>query len=431
MPGWYLMFRRPLFFIQIICVVPMFAQMLSFRGKKEWRIPVAIAIGCMLSYITSWLYFPNEIGIVYTIFRIMLIPLMYGTTVMYILFVYEVDIYASLYVAAASYTAQNIGGSVKGIAKLFPIITELSQSLFWMYILDIVCYGMTYLVLYLFLKSSIRRNENEYDNHIKLIFSFLVLFSFAISRINSDNVTRNVLSQFVESFYSIMIGVMLLIIQYNVLERRKLSRDIETMRELMAHQYEQYQMSKESAALVNEKYHDLKQLLGVLSGRITPEEVKKLEKSIAGYDMRIHTGNKVLDILLTEKRLVCEKEGIEITCMVAGVNLDFMEEMDQYALFSNALTNAIRAVSDLPTGQARNITLTVYQEIGLTYIHMENPCAERVEFQNGLPKTKRDSRYHGYGMKSMVRTAEKYKGVLTTRQEEGIFHLDIVLESLS
>lgn len=44
-------------------------------------------------------------------------------------------------------------------------------------------------------------------------------------------------------------------------------------------------------------------------------------------------------------------------------------------------------------------------------IHAENPCVGTVEFRDGLPKSHRDPNYHGFGMRSMERIAEKYGGL--------------------
>ena len=50
-----------------------------------------------------------------------------------------------------------------------------------------------------------------------------------------------------------------------------------------------------------------------------------------------------------------------------------------------------------------------------------------IEFEDGLPKTQDDPDWHGFGMKSMNRIAEKYNGMLTVEQRGRLFLLDILL----
>ena len=152
-----------------------------------------------------------------------------------------------------------------------------------------------------------------------------------------------------------------------------------------------------------------------------------MDKSVSAYGSYLHTGSEVLDVLLTEKQMLCEKNGIRITTMVDGADLNFAETLDLYTLFSNAITNAIRAVSRLPEGRERFITLSVSRTGNMVLIHMENPCEDNLTFRDGLPMTARDERYHGFGMKSMERVAEKYGGSLAAAKEGNMFSLDILL----
>jgi hypothetical protein len=104
-----------------------------------------------------------------------------------------------------------------------------------------------------------------------------------------------------------------------------------------------------------------------------------------------------------------------------------VEEPDLYSLFQNALTNAINAVSALPEGVERFISLSAARDGNMLTIHMENPCGEDIDFVDGLPRTKEDPDWHGFGMKSMDRIAGKYNGMLTAQQRGRMFFLDILL----
>ena len=53
---------------------------------------------------------------------------------------------------------------------------------------------------------------------------------------------------------------------------------------------------------------------------------------------------------------------------------------------------------------------------------------KKIQFKNGMPvTTKKDRRLHGYGMKSIKSTVEKYNGSVVAAQENNWFELKILL----
>ena len=95
-------------------------------------------------------------------------------------------------------------------------------------------------------------------------------------------------------------------------------------------------------------------------------------------------------------------------------------------MIGNTLNNAIDAVSKLPEGE-RFIMLKASCEDGMVTIHEQNPFSGELVMEHNLPKSQRDSRYHGFGMQSMERIVEKYDGSLSVKAEGGMFNLDILL----
>lgn len=71
--------------------------------------------------------------------------------------------------------------------------------------------------------------------------------------------------------------------------------------------------------------------------------------------------------------------------------------------------------------------MAVRRQGKMVSVHAENYC-EGVQFgQDGLPKTQKGERGHGYGMRSMRMVAEKYGGFLTAEVRGDLFILDIVI----
>ena len=76
----------------------------------------------------------------------------------------------------------------------------------------------------------------------------------------------------------------------------------------------------------------------------------------------------------------------------------------------------------------RLIHVSVSRQKGFLRIRVENCYEGDIKFENGLPATtKRDKRYHGYGIKSIHNTARKYGGSVTISAEKGWFELRVLI----
>ena len=206
----------------------------------------------------------------------------------------------------------------------------------------------------------------------------------------------------------------------------------DALHNIMEMQYKNYQLSKENIDMVNQKYHDLKHQINLLKSGADSEKageyLEQMEREIKIYETQNKTGNKVLDTILTSKSMHCQRHGIELKFMGEGQLLNFMEDMDISALFGNMLDNAIESVVKIKDRQKRLISLHVIQDKQFIRIRTENYCEENVQFQDGIPiTTKKDKRFHGYGMKSMKKIVEKYGGSVMAGKANNWFELKILI----
>ena len=200
----------------------------------------------------------------------------------------------------------------------------------------------------------------------------------------------------------------------------------------LQNQYAQYVQSKESIELINYKYHDLKHQIAVLRSEEDPQKreafLDEMEAEIRQYEAQNKTGNKVLDTVLTSKSLYCNKNGITFTCVADGTLLDFMDVMDICSIFGNALDNAIECEMKIPNKEKRLIHVTVSRQKAFLILKFENYCEEKLQYQDGnIATTKKDKKYHGYGMKSIRYTVNKYGGAVTIDTKENWFDLKILI----
>ena len=152
-----------------------------------------------------------------------------------------------------------------------------------------------------------------------------------------------------------------------------------------------------------------------------------MEEIIAAYDTKIATGNDALDVIMTEKGLLCREKGIEFTCMADGAALNFMEDADIYSLFGNALDNAIEASVGVTDSEKRIVGVVAKHTDGFLSVNIYNYFENEPKFRDGLPVTsKHDKESHGFGVRSIAMITEKYGGDLSINAKDGIFDLNLL-----
>ena len=428
MPLWYQQSRSALLLVQTVIGLLLVAYPIKRRRGFLLRLLCATAAGAALQYVVGKrLYVVGSTP--YAMLTHALVSLIVYLTVIAITwFCYEETIWTVLFVAATGYIFQDIAGSVKTLIRMNGAVDLFARQAWGVLGLDVMCYGAVYTLLFFALRPVLKNRDGNFDNKIKAIFSVGVLIlCIGMARLSQDNPERNTMAVVAEELFRLTIDLLVIALQFGLMERARLASNMETMRELVHQQRVQYEASKESAQLINEKYHDLKHLLKSFRGTVPQEQLDRLKQSIAAYERPANSGNEVLDVLLAEKIGICQQRNIVLTCNLGQTDFSFVEELDLYSLFQNALTNAINAVSELPEDTERFISLSAARDGNMLTVHMENPCREDISFVDGLPQTREDPDWHGFGMKSMTRVAEKYGGMLTVEQRGRLFLLDILL----
>lgn len=297
--------------------------------------------------------------------------------------------------------------------------------------------GLTLLAWLVERRKADKSSEFELTRTALLNAFFLAVLIYALSNLSfvyrnspfSMRYTQEILllRAFVDSF-----GAIIFYLYDRLLRQMQAQKEVAVLQNMLKEQYTNYKVSRESVELINQKYHDLKHQIAILraegmSGQ-SMQRLDQMEADIKQYEAQNKTGNQVLDIILTSKSLTCQKHHIEMTVVADGTVLSFMDVMDLSSLLGNALDNAIESVRQISDYAQRLIHVTVVRRKMFACIEIENRYAGEIRMRNGMPlTTKSDSRYHGFGVKSMRQTVEKYGGSMTISAEDGWFHLNLLI----
>ena len=229
-----------------------------------------------------------------------------------------------------------------------------------------------------------------------------------------------ILFMFVGQFYFLT----LLYFQTEVFKLSAMQKEMDTLNLLYERQREQYQVARQNVQIINKRCHELKLQIAALrqmsSAPADPElkaHIDEAEKAAQLYDASRNTGNEVLDVVLTEKSLLCESRRIQLNAVTDGSCLNFFEASDLYALFANMLDHAIESAVKVPEPERRCIDLLVCTRQSFVVVNVISP---------DRPAESADTRAAHYAVKVTNRIVQKYKGTLTTESQNGFFAMKII-----
>lgn len=303
------------------------------------------------------------------------------------------------------------------------------------YVVYFVSYALAYWVVWAFVAHKIRKTDNlKLDNYKLLIFSSTILLIDIVLNLMVVYYAASIINTMllvIFFVYSVMTCVLAIGMQVFMLRNNDLAHEVATVNRLWHKEKQQYEMKKEKVEMINIKCHDLRHRIRGLreSAIIDPQQLKEIEDTITIYDSFVKTGNEVLDVVLSEESLFCQKNNIKLVCNVDGKQLNFISASDLFSIFDNAIHNAIEAVGRVEDTDKRVVNIRVVRVNDMVSIQIENYCkdADKINFENGLPMTTKDRDNHGFGMRSIQMVVEKLGGGMNVTVSKDRFSLDIAI----
>lgn len=230
-----------------------------------------------------------------------------------------------------------------------------------------------------------------------------------------------------ESFFCLLA----LALQYWFYLDSKQQLEMRLTQEAEKKQLQYYEKIEKLIDDMNIKIHDLKHQSFQLSEKtvVSSDVIHEIQKSFDEYRTFIQTGEKRLDVILTEKYEVLTSNGIKFSyAFDGGAFKDFtLQELNR--LFGNAIDNALRYLIGV---EEENRYINITGNIRGVYYRVQivNYFKGELKFdKTGLPKTtKRDTFSHGQGIKSMRQVLESHNGNLTVEIKDDKFILSMIFQ---
>lgn len=404
-----------------------------FKRKKLFVLRIALSIAVSLGIMLTLAVLRTEFNNIWTRFFSSVISSAIPLGIVFVCF--DENISEKLLCWCGAISAFQVTAALVGIIyaaagvddrysiSLFGTVNE-SLDWFMYYLMHIALYvGCSFL----FSRKKLR-GTTDYMRNIVLLSVFVVTFTVIMSSISREFENDDLIVRLINKILSATLFTVVLVLRTGIFTMSKQKQDIKIMEGILREEKKQFERVKDNIEIINMKCHDLKHHLADLEGKISSAELEQLKNAIDIYDTSLKTGNDILDVVLYEKSLVCERENIKLDCLADGKSLGFMSAPHIYSLFGNAIDNAIEAVRLIPDPALRTVGITVRHKLGLLEITVINRFIGERDVSNGAPTTSKDDKArHGYGIKSIKYIAQQYGGHADISAENGIFTMRILL----
>ena len=411
------------FYLELM--IPLLILMIfSKRRKFFWiALPFAIAAPCFLYWVPSLKIEAINYNFNYLLAAFVLFCAS--------LLLYKESPLTMLCATMISFAVQHIAWNFLGF--VYDLCPERGSALphFAVILIFVAVYLLIYGAFFLVVFKLRRPYRWQRKDALSLLFGTILIFFSAV------------LSQYVEPWgivsriYTVVLMALGVSLEFIIpiahasgAKAKQLEDEKETLNSLLQLQARQSELAKKEQEILNMKFHDMKHQIAVLKGMEEGkrnESLDELAKAIDIYGDYAKTGNETLDIILTQKALLCTEEGIVFTYVVDGKAFSFMSSSDLSSLFGNVIDNAIEAASK-QEGDYRLIKISAHEKNGFLSFLEENYVTGEIKFgKSGLPISNKENQvYHGFGTKSIKYIANKYRGTYSFEQKGNRFKVSLL-----
>lgn len=305
----------------------------------------------------------------------------------------------------------------------------------------LIIFGIICKVLYLTICKMIsllfsykaNNSQNIKKNFLLFLFPLIITIMLSLFLYSSTNYrfskTLNTIYALV-SFLSLLFCCLFFIINQRIQrqESELLNLQSEKQRnEMNKTFYELLEKKNEEQRIL---VHDIKHHFAAINSMENTTDIKnyiaEVQPELDEHKFIGKTKNKMFDLILDRYASICNDKSINFIVDIRASNLDFIEDKNLVSMLSNLLDNAVEATDKIDNSVIR---LSTKRDKNFVILSVVNNCLQKPK-ANGekLITTKANSSYHGYGIKSLEKTINKYNGICnwTFDETNKEFHFNIL-----
>ncbi len=330
------------------------------------------------------------------------------------------------------------------LAKLYGDITALESASALIGRLIIILSRLILFVGLIILSriSTKKNNSVTADMSDKEWIQFLIfpIFTICAVMLMTSSVIKSYHSDIIAIYYIIAIGLIVLnLVVFHliseILENSRNMKEAEALRQQSIGQLELYNSMRENYNIQRQRTHEYKNQIVCMDMLMKKKDYSKLEDYIGnisdGLDAQldmVDTNNDVVNAIFNAKYYEAIKNEVLVVLKINDLSDIKISDNDIVTILSNLLDNAIEAAKQCDIGKRIVKIKMLYEDAVLSIAVSNSYKAEPVLTEDGyIRTTKKDREEHGWGMRNVVATLEKYNAEYIIDYKNGEFVFSIIM----
>lgn len=290
--------------------------------------------------------------------------------------------------------------------------------------------------------SSKKRNNVTADMSNKEWIQFLIfpIFTICAVMLMVNSVMKSYHSDIVPVYYIIAIGLIVLnLVVFHliseILEHSRKMKEAQILRQQSIGQVGLYNSMRENYNIQRQRTHEYKNQIVCMDMLMKKKDYSKLEDYIGnisdGLDAQldmVDTNNDVVNAILNAKYYEAIKNDVLFVLKINDLSDIKVSDEDIVTILSNLLDNAIEAAKQCNVGKM-TVKIKLLSEDDVLTIAVSNTYkTEPMLTEDGyIRTTKNNKEEHGWGIRNIVATLEKYDAEYIIDYKNGEFVFSIMM----
>ena len=423
--------------IEIVCYFTFFDIFAVKRNRNKIEVILSIIILMLSSRLC--VHFLKK----YTIIKMLLMVLI---IILAMWFLYEISLVKTLILVFFVQSIVTITDYIviMILAKIYGDITTLggASSLIGRLILILSRLILFAILIVISRISSKKRNNVTADMSNKewIQFQIFPIFTICAVMLMVNSVMKSYHSDIVPVYYIIAIGLIVLnLVVFHliseILEHSRKMKEAQILRQQSIGQVGLYNSMRENYNIQRQRTHEYKNQIVCMDMLMKKKDYSKLEDYIGnisdGLDAQldmVDTNNDVVNAILNAKYYEAIKNDVLFVLKINDLSDIKVSDEDIVTILSNLLDNAIEAAKQCNVGK-RTVKIKLLSEDDVLTIAVSNTYkTEPMLTEDGyIRTTKNNKEEHGWGIRNIVATLEKYDAEYIIDYKNGEFVFSIMM----
>lgn len=423
--------------IEIVCSF-IFFDILAVKKEKNKK-KVILSVLVLILLLRLCICFLNK----YTLIKMLMIIVI---MLLVMRFLYDISIVKALILV---FFVQSIMTLIDYIiimilAKLYGDITALeSASALIGRLIIILSRLILFVGLIILSRISTKKNNSvtaDMSDREWIQFLIFPIFTICAVMLMTSSVIKSYHSDIIAIYYIIAIGLIVLnLVVFHliseILENSRNMKEAEALRQQSIGQLELYNSMRENYNIQRQRTHEYKNQIVCMDMLMKKKDYSKLEDYIGnisdGLDAQldmVDTNNDVVNAIFNAKYYEAIKNDVLVVLKINDLSDIKISDNDIVTILSNLLDNAIEAAKQCDIGKRIVKIKMLYEDAVLSIAVSNSYKAEPVLTEDGyIRTTKKDREEHGWGMRNVVTTLEKYNAEYIIDYKNGEFVFSIIM----